>query len=116
MDDYFKKTNVLGGVGTIIQEYETFVEATCIHKDNTYPFLGLAGETGEVLEQLKKAWREEGVDWIKCTERKDKIYDELSDVLWYLTRCLHVLNDDLESLMEYNMDKLTQRMEGKSGD
>lgn len=94
----------------ILQKYEQFVEATCIHRDDTYPFLGLAGETGEVMEQVKKAWRDKGTEWTTHERRCNRVYDELSDVLWYLTRCLHVLDDDLENLMEYNMKKLTERM------
>lgn len=89
--------------------YQRFVEETCVHKDYTYPFLGLAGECGEVLENVKKAWRDHGMDWMKAEERVFNIQDELSDVLWYLTRCCHVTGLSLEELMVLNMEKLDAR-------
>lgn len=93
--------------------YDEFVEKMCKHKDSTYPFLGLAGETGEVLEQVKKAWRDSGMDWLEQEEsRVLNIQDELGDVLWYVTRCAHVVGLSLWELQQLNMDKLYERAKG----
>lgn len=94
---------------SVVSSYEQFVLDTCVHTDDTYPFLGLAGECGEVMEQVKKAWRGRGPDWMLDHERVALVTDELSDVLWYLTRCAYVLNISMEELMKYNMRKLNAR-------
>lgn len=91
------------------ERYERFVDTTCVHKDYTYPFLGLAGECGEVMEEVKKAWRDHEKDWMKAEERVFNIQDELGDVLWYLTRCCHVTGLGLGELMSMNMEKLDAR-------
>lgn len=51
-------------------------------EDTTYPFLGLAGECGEVCEKIKKLIRDD--DSQLTTERKWAITKELGDVMWYL--------------------------------
>lgn len=93
----------------LLSQYQQYVNDTCIHRDHTYPFLGLAGECGEVMEQVKKGWRTHQVDWNKSEERVFKIQDELGDVLWYLTRCADVMGLSLEDLMVMNMEKLDAR-------
>ena len=93
----------------LLDQYQKFVDDTCVHRDHTYPFLGLAGECGEVMEQVKKAWRVHKDAWALSEERVFKIQDELGDVLWYLTRCADVMGLSLEELMEANMEKLNER-------
>lgn len=64
--------------------------------------LGLAGETGEVVELLKKFLRDgRGV--------RDDLVLELGDVLHYLTRIGQVFGIDLMEMMMENRRKLEQR-------
>lgn len=51
------------------------------HCGMPYCALGLAGETGEVVEHVKKMLRDDG--GVPTEERRDKIQKELGDVLWY---------------------------------
>ena len=66
--------------------------------------LGLAGETGEVMELIKKDVRD-GVD------PTDKIKLELGDVLYYLTCLAWMYGHTLEDVMQANVDKLKHRRE-----
>lgn len=64
--------------------------------------LGLAGETGEVSEQLKKFFRDGVLD-------KDLLAKELGDVLAYLTLIADTFGYTLEEIAQINHDKLTAR-------
>lgn len=76
-----------------------------------YPFLGLAGETGEVMEKLKKALREHGA---LNEEAKVQIARELGDALWYLNECCLELGYTLNDVASDNLNKLSSRiMRGK---
>lgn len=71
-----------------------------------YCALGLAGESGEVTEQVKKSWRNN----MKITEdRREKIKDELGDVLWYASQLATELDLDLEEIAKNNIAKLSAR-------
>lgn len=76
-----------------------------------YCALGLAGESGEVAEQVKKSWRNN----MKVTdERRTKIKDELGDVLWYAAQLATELDLNLDDIAENNIAKLAARkQEGK---
>lgn len=68
--------------------------------------LGLAGETGEVVDTLKKfVFHKHPLD----KAMQDKIIDEMGDVFWYFTWLLHVFDIPLEKIMDHNVDKLTAR-------
>lgn len=69
----------------------------------------LNGEAGEVAELIFKAFRE---DKGKITdERKEKLFKELGDVLWYVARISDLLGFKLSDVMEYNLAKLADRKE-----
>jgi len=73
----------------------------------TYPALGLAGETGEVCEKLKKVIRDEGG---KVTdEKKSLLAMELGDVLWYIATLSSELGLDMEEVAAGNLAKLAAR-------
>lgn len=74
-----------------------------------YPFFGLGGETGEILEKLKKCMRDSGavIDETKKLELKK----ELGDVAWYLNACSLVLGLTLEDVFITNLLKLESRKE-----
>ena len=65
--------------------------------------LGLAGETGEVADIIKKA-KFQGHE-LDCA----KAIDELGDVCWYVAILAEGLGVDLETVMRGNIDKLKQR-------
>ncbi len=65
--------------------------------------LGLSGETGEVCDIVKKCMFQ-GHEL-----EKERILDECSDVLWYLTLTVKSIGYSLNDAMEYNIDKLKKR-------
>jgi len=69
-----------------------------------YTALGLAGESGEYTEKVKKLIRDGQLD-------KPLAAKELSDVLWYLTAAAHELGYTLTDIAEINLVKLTYRAE-----
>ena len=70
----------------------------------SYLGLGLGGESGEVLEKVKKLIRDGHID-------KRETAKELGDSLWYLTRLANALGYDLSTVAQMNIDKLTSRKE-----
>ena len=73
-----------------------------------YYVLGLGGETGELIEKIKKHFRDDYGVW--TDERKDQVIKEAGDVLWYLARLLDELGIDFNSIAEENLTKLFKRM------
>ncbi|MGC4378281.1 MazG nucleotide pyrophosphohydrolase domain-containing protein [Fictibacillus sp. Mic-4] len=73
--------------------------------------MGLAGETGEVVDYLKKViYHEHELDI-------EKIKEELGDVLWYVSNLATTMNIDLDDLAKKNIEKLKKRYpEGFSED
>jgi len=80
-----------------------------IGNDFIYPTLGLAGESGEVAEKIKKVIRDKKS--IVDAETKSEIGKELGDVLWYLSQLATELGLDLSEIAEGNIEKLRSRME-----
>lgn len=68
--------------------------------------LGLAGESGEVLDMVKK--------WIFHDSEldKDHLKKELGDVMWYVAMICHSMGFDLDDVMQTNIDKLKARYPG----
>lgn len=65
--------------------------------------LGLAGETGECCDLVKKSFYQDGRDI------REKLFDELSDVLWYVAEAATAMGWDLENIAKHNVDKLRKR-------
>ncbi len=65
--------------------------------------LGLAGESGEVADLVKKVVGH-GHDL-----DKGKLLKELGDVLWYVAMTAECLGADLETVARLNVDKLRAR-------
>lgn len=78
-------------------------------EDFVYPALGVAGEAGEVLENVKKVIRDDGRKITK--ERKDSLKKEMGDLLWYLAQLATEFNIDLNDVAEENLRKLLSRKE-----
>ena len=65
--------------------------------------LGLAGESGEVIEHIKKhVFHGKEID-------KQYLLHELGDVLWYVSAIATVAGISLESIMVENVEKLRKR-------
>ncbi|MBR1581826.1 MAG: nucleoside triphosphate pyrophosphohydrolase family protein [Bacilli bacterium] len=65
--------------------------------------LGLAGETGECCDIVKK-YKFQGHEL-----DKEHLKDELGDVLWYIAETCSGLGITLEEVAQYNLDKLHKR-------
>lgn len=74
-----------------------------------YPALGLAGETGEVCNKLKKVIRDQGGVISEAT--RAALSDELGDVLWYVAQLATELQLDLNEVAAQNLIKLASRLQ-----
>lgn len=65
--------------------------------------LGLAGETGEVVEHIKK--------WVGHGHllETEKVTKELGDVLWYVAELATIFDISLEEIARENIKKLLDR-------
>lgn len=94
-------------------EYQEKAWETAIYprkgKNFSYPALGLGGETGEVLEKIKKILRDENEKIAE--DKKEEIIKEMGDVLWYLAALSKELNINLSDIAEKNISKLSSRKE-----
>lgn len=94
-----------------VKEFEKFVATKAKQplgkKGDPYSFIGLAGETGEVMEWLKKS-----------VYRGDTRFDEnhllleLGDVLHYVSRIGQVYGWTIKDIMAANVNKLEKRVNG----
>ena len=65
--------------------------------------LGLAGESGEVADLIKKImFQGHPMDW-------EHIAKELGDILWYVAETASAIGYDLDTIMQMNIDKLKAR-------
>ena len=65
--------------------------------------LGLAGESGETLDMIKK--------WVFHEKELDKehLKKEIGDVMWYVAMICESAGFDLDDVMQTNVDKLKSR-------
>jgi len=96
--------------------YQKRAKSTAIYPEAyklVYPALGLAGETGEVAEKVKKSIRDGNLD-------VEGLKKELGDVLWYIAAIANDMGFDLSEIAQMNLDKLESRKNrgvlGGSGD
>lgn len=73
--------------------------------------LGLAGETGEVMEKVKKMIRDKDGVFSPTPEDITELKKELGDVLWYLSALAFYNGIDLDDVARANLDKLRSRKE-----
>ena len=92
--------------------YRTNVLRTCpnIDKDDVSTklglgALGLAGETGEVVDIIKKVLHH----GMPLEEVREKIVKELGDVRWYLEYLAMAMNVTMEEIEAVNVAKLRAR-------
>ena len=96
-----------------MNQYQKLAEVTVVYPPDLkviYPTIGLAGETGEVCEKVKK--------WIRDSDRKPMTEEqrallkkELGDVLWYLAVLAQDLGLTLDEIASHNIEKLHDRKE-----
>ena len=75
----------------------------------SFPTIGLAGETGEVAEKVKKNIRDK--NGIVDEESRQEVKKELGDVLWYLSQIASEFELSLEDVVESNLEKIKSRRE-----
>jgi NTP pyrophosphatase (non-canonical NTP hydrolase) len=74
------------------------------------PLLGLAGETGELLSEYKKRLR----DGIAHKRFKERIADELGDILWYVSNTASKFELNLTDIATTNLEKVSDRFNRKT--
>tara|TARA_R100000152_G_C6781143_1_gene215039 strand:+ start:244 stop:570 length:327 start_codon:yes stop_codon:yes gene_type:complete len=90
--------------------YQALVRNTAIYPREhsiIYPALGLAGESGEVCEKIKKYLR--GDYTLSDEEKIEELEKEIGDVLWYLANLASDLHLSLEDIANMNIEKLQDR-------
>jgi NTP pyrophosphatase (non-canonical NTP hydrolase) len=98
-------------------DYSAMVRVTAdypeLGENLIYPALGLAGESGEVAEKVKKLWRNLGQRSGKKISAEDRtsLVKEIGDVLWYVAAMSEELGVKLEHVAEENSRKLLDRKE-----
>lgn len=95
------------------KEYQDSARSTAIYPTKfsvLYPALGLAGETGEVCEKIKKWIRDENSEQMS-DEKLALLKKEIGDVLWYISNLSSDLGLSLEDIAQENIDKLFSRKE-----
>lgn len=98
-----------------LEQYQIFTEETITKSVNNmernarlcYYALGLGGETGEVLEKIKKLFRD--MNGAVTPEFREMLKKELGDICWYMTRICTDVNINLEDVFITNQTKLLDR-------
>ena len=86
------------------EEYQKRAAETAFFpEDSECPFLGLAGEAGEVCEARKKMIRDND------TQKIHDLFEELGDVLWYVAIICNRFGWNLKEVASHNIDKLQNR-------
>lgn len=94
----------------LLVEYQRRSKSTASYPKDVrflYPALGLAGEAGEVAEQVKRVLRDDAGELTET--RRQAIASELGDVLWYVSQLATELGFSLEEIAVRNLDKLADR-------
>ena len=73
--------------------------------DLVVPLLGLAGETGELLSEYKKHLRDGSAHLLF----KDRVAEELGDLLWYVANVAAKFDLKLEDIAQGNLKKTKDR-------
>jgi NTP pyrophosphatase (non-canonical NTP hydrolase) len=95
--------------------YQSQAVTTHLVRDNTFArfmclALGVAGESGELVEKIKKVYRDcGGLDAIITTEVQESLKKEIGDVLWYLSVLANDLGLSMSDVANCNLEKLKQR-------
>jgi NTP pyrophosphatase (non-canonical NTP hydrolase) len=98
-----------------LNEYQLTALQTAVYPNigNNLPYavLGLAGEAGEVAGQLSKYIRKpcDAEEVGEVYLRKQRLADELGDVLWFVACAAHELGYSMSEIADLNVSKLASR-------
>ena len=95
-----------------LNEYQSKAVSTAIYPEDFkvfYPALGLAGESGEVANKVKKIIRDD--DGIVTKSQKQDVGKEIGGCLWYIAALAHDLGLNLSDIAKENLDILESRRE-----
>ena len=93
-------------------EYQSKAYKTAIYPKEMaviYPTLGLAGEAGEVANQVKKRFRDDGGEVTQ--ERVQDTAHELGDLLWYIAAICTDMGLNMDDIAADNIAMLESRQE-----
>ena len=79
----------------------------CLKPGWLYYVLGTAGETGEMVEKIKKLFRDK--KGVIDDEFIEAVKKEMGDVQWYMARLADQFNIKFEDIFIANVDKLQSR-------
>ena len=101
-----------------MRDFNTYQKFTCSTKiyppeeGIPYNIFGLAGETGEICEKVKKLIRDKKKKLTKeslSKEERLELAKEIGDILWYCSTLADELGFTLEEIAVINYKKLTSR-------
>lgn len=81
----------------------------CLTPGWLYYILGVAGETGELVEKIKKLFRDNNGEI--TDEFREAIEKEMGDVQWYMARLADWFGIPFERIFTTNIEKLKDRQE-----
>jgi NTP pyrophosphatase (non-canonical NTP hydrolase) len=90
-----------------LNEYQDLMLKTKKAKGLYYTGIALAGEVGEVCNEIKK-WDRDDYQ-VMTEERHTKLVYELGDAMWYLASLADDLGVSLEEVARRNIRKLEER-------
>lgn len=110
MNNNIPSINVVG-----FKEFAELCEGTDLGtsaQDNLTPgwmyyVLGIGGETGELLEKIKKLFRDD--KGVLSEERKKAVVLEMGDIMWYMARLCDQLDIPFSDVPRMNIEKLYSR-------
>ncbi len=94
-------------------EYEEKAKSTATYDGKNaeyvlmYLTIGIAGESGEIAEKVKKIMRNH--DGVITDEQREALKHEVGDVLWYLSQFSRALGFSFADAAEANLKKLEDR-------
>lgn len=93
-----------------LNEYQKFTASTAVYNKKHALFylgLGLAGESGEVANKIKKVIRDN--NGIVTPEIREAIIEELGDIEWYISEIATALGVNLGEIFDGNVKKISSR-------
>jgi NTP pyrophosphatase (non-canonical NTP hydrolase) len=105
-DNFLNNFEILKPKELTLNEYQKLAAKSMLPqcRNINYLGLGLAGETGELCDKLKRIIRGDG-------KIDDALLFELSDILWYLSQLALFFHVDFNKIGLMNIEKLEKRME-----
>lgn len=94
-------------------EYQNISKQTALYPavghNIYYPAMGLAGESGEICNVVKKIMRDN--NGVTTEEVRENLKKEIGDVLWYVSALCGELGITMGEVAEKNIEKLQKRLE-----